>query len=192
MTPFKGVDVLVDAVTRIPKELWGEDSSLMIFGGNLERQPIEFQERMHKLIADAGPRVRFYGAYQNAEVPRLMRSVDWVVLPSVWWENSPVVIQEALLHCRPMISSDIGGMAEKVRDGKDGLHFRAGSSQDLADRIAEALGNNQTWDRLRASMRQPADHHGCAREHVKLYRALLRRKLDAATTEAPALLSHAL
>ncbi|WP_426128945.1 glycosyltransferase family 4 protein [Pararhizobium sp. PWRC1-1] len=192
MTPFKGVDVLVDAVSRIPKELWGEDSSLMIFGGNLERQPIEFQERMNKLIADAGPRVRFYGAYQNAEVPRLMRSVDWVVLPSVWWENSPVVIQEALLHCRPMISSDIGGMAEKVRDGKDGLHFRAGSSQDLADRIAEALSNNQIWDRLRASMRQPADHLGCAREHVKLYRGLLRRKLDAATTKTPTLLSHAL
>lgn len=192
MTPFKGVDVLIDAVSRIPKELWGEDSCLMIFGGNLERQPIEFQERMRKLIADAGPRVRFYGAYQNAEVPRLMRSVDWVVLPSVWWENSPVVIQEALLHCRPMISSDIGGMAEKVRDGKDGLHFRAGSSQDLADRIAETLGNNQIWEQLRSSMRQPADHLGCAREHLKLYRALLRRELDAVTTEAPALLPHAL
>ena len=191
MTPFKGVDVLVDAVSRIPKEIWGEDSCLMIFGGNLERQPIEFQERMKELIADAGRRVRFYGAYQNADVPRLMRSVDWVVLPSVWWENSPVVIQEALLHCRPMISSDIGGMAEKVRDGKDGLHFRAGSSQDLADRIAEVLGNNQIWDRLRSSMRQPADHLGCAREHVKLYRALLRRKLDAATTETPALLPQA-
>src|SRR4030095_16757179 len=59
MTPFKGVDVLIDAVSRIPKEIWGEDSCLMIFGGNLERQPIEFQERMKKLIADAGHRVRF-------------------------------------------------------------------------------------------------------------------------------------
>lgn len=192
MTPFKGVDVLIDAISRIPKEIWGDDSCLMIFGGNLERQPIEFQERMKKLIADAGSRVRFYGAYQNADVPRLMRSVDWVVLPSVWWENSPVVIQEALLHRRPMICSDIGGMAEKVREGEDGLHFRAGSSQDLADRIVEVLGDNQIWDRLRASMRQPADHLGCAREHVKLYRALLRRKLEAATTESPALLASAL
>lgn len=192
MTPFKGVDVLIDAISRIPKEIWGEDSCLMIYGGNLERQPVEFQERMRKLISDAGARVRFYGAYQNADVPRLMRSVDWVVLPSVWWENSPMVIQEALLHRRPMICSDIGGLAEKVREGEDGLHFRAGSSQDLADRIVEALGDNHVWDRLRASMRQPADHLGCAREHVKLYRTLLRRKLDAATTESPALLSHAL
>lgn len=192
MTPFKGVDILIDAISRIPKDIWGEDSCLMIFGGNLERQPLEFQERMKKLIAGAGSRVRFYGAYQNADVARLMRSVDWVVLPSVWWENSPVVIQEALLHRRPMICSDIGGMAEKVRDGKDGLHFRAGSSQDLADRIAEVLGNPQIWDRLHVSMRQPADHLGCAREHLKLYRALLQRKLDAATAESPMLLSHAL
>lgn len=192
MTPFKGVDILIDAISRIPKDIWGEDSFLMIFGGNLERQPVEFQERMKKLIAGAGSRVRFYGAYQNADVPRLMRSVDWVVLPSVWWENSPVVIQEALLHRRPMICSDIGGMAEKVRDGKDGLHFRAGSSQDLADRIAEVLGSPQIWDRLHVSMRQPVDHLGCAREHLKLYRALLQRKLDAATAENPMLLSHAL
>ena len=102
------------------------------------------------------------------------------------------MIQEAFLHGRPMICSDIGGMAEKVRDGKDGLHFRAGSSQDLADRIVEVLGDTQIWDRLRVSMRQPVDHLGCAREHLKLYRALLRRKLDAAMAESPVLLSHSL
>lgn len=192
MTPFKGVDVLVDAVSRIPEEIWGEDSCLMIFGGNLERQPVEFQERMKKLIKDAGRRVRFYGAYQNADMPRLMRSVDWVVLPSVWWENSPVVIQEALQHGRPIICSDIGGMAEKVRDGKDGLHFRAGSSQDLADRIIEVLSETRTWDRLRASMRQPTGHVGCAREHVNLYRRLLRQKFDAAMADGPVLLPQAM
>ncbi|MDI7865244.1 glycosyltransferase family 4 protein [Rhizobiaceae bacterium n13] len=183
ITPFKGVDVLIDAISRIPKEIWGEDSSLMIFGGNLERQPIEFQERMNKLIADAGHRVRFYGSYQNSEMPRLMRSVDWVVLPSIWWENSPVVIQEALLHGRPMICSDIGGMAEKVRDGMDGLHFRAGSSQDLADRIVEVLSDTKSWDRLRVSMRQPADYLSCAREHVRLYRSLLLQKDNTTITE---------
>ena len=139
LTPFKGVDVLIDAVSRVPEEIWGDDACLMIFGGNLERQPLDFQERLKKLIDDAGRRVRFYGAYQNADMPRLIRSVDWVVMPSTWWENSPLVIQEALLHRRPIICSDIGGMAEKVRDGKDGLHFRAGSAQDLADRIAEVL-----------------------------------------------------
>ncbi|MEJ6782630.1 glycosyltransferase family 4 protein [Aminobacter sp. Piv2-1] len=191
LTPFKGVDVLIDAVSRVPKDIWGDDACLMIFGGNLERQPTEFQDRLKKLIEDAGQRVRFYGAYENADMPRLMRSVDWVVLPSTWWENSPLVIQEALHHRRPIICSDIGGMAEKVRDGKDGLHFRAGSAQDLADRLAEALADPQAWDRLQASMRQPMSHVGCAREHVDLYRRLLRRKHGDAVASRTSLLPQA-
>ena len=46
--------------------------------------------------------------------PSIMRSIDWVVMGSVWWENSPVVIQEAFKFGRPVICPDIGGMAEKV------------------------------------------------------------------------------
>ena len=48
-----------------------------------------------------------------------MASVDWVVVPSIWWENSPLVIQEAFGYGRPVICSDIGGMAEKVTDGRE-------------------------------------------------------------------------
>ena len=36
------------------------------------------------------------------------------------------------MHGRPVICSDIGGMAEKVTDGVDGLHFRGGDPEDLA------------------------------------------------------------
>lgn len=183
MTPFKGVDVLIDAVGRVPDEIWGDDAYLMIFGANLERQPVEFQERMKKLIERAGRRVRFYGSYQNADLPKLMRSVDWVIFPSIWWENSPVVIQEALLHRRPIICSDIGGMAEKVRDGADGLHFRAGNGQHLADRIVEVLNDDTVWDRLRSTMRGPFSAKDCAREHHGVYRSLLRAKDNAAQRE---------
>jgi glycosyltransferase involved in cell wall biosynthesis len=60
-----------------------------------------------------------------------MQSVQSVLVPSVWWENSPLVIQEALRNRRPVLCSDIGGMAEKVRDGIDGFHFPAGSALAL-------------------------------------------------------------
>jgi glycosyltransferase involved in cell wall biosynthesis len=71
-----------------------------------------------------------------------MRSVDWVVVPSTWWENSPLVIQEARVTGTPILASNIGGMAEKVRDGVDGLHFLAGSPLDLASKI-EAIVRRQ-------------------------------------------------
>lgn len=176
MTPFKGVDVLIDAIGRVPDEIWGDDAYLMIFGANLERQPVEFQERMKTLIERAGRRVRFYGSYRNADLPKLMRSVDWVIFPSIWWENSPVVIQEALLHRRPIICSDIGGMAEKVRDRADGLHFRAGNGQHLADRMVEVLNDETVWERLRSTMRGPFSARDCALEHLGLYRSLLGEK----------------
>ena len=160
----------------------------MIFGGNLEKQPPAFQERMQKLIEEAGPRVRFYGAYQNAEMPRLMQSVDWVVMPSIWWENSPIVIQEALHHRRPVICSNIGGMAEKIRDGEDGLHFRVRSAEDLADRFTEVLSEPSIWDRLHHSIRNPVHYVDCAKEHLDLYNRLRgskpRRQKPAVTQTA--------
>ena len=56
MTPFKGLDVLIDAVSRIPKEIWGDNSCLMIFGGNLERQPDRIPGTdSKKLIARSRP-----------------------------------------------------------------------------------------------------------------------------------------
>jgi glycosyltransferase involved in cell wall biosynthesis len=66
-----------------------------------------------------------------------MQSVHAVLVPSIWWENSPVVIQEALRNKRPVICSDIGGMAEKVRDGLDGFHFPVGNSIALASLLRE-------------------------------------------------------
>ena len=70
----------------------------------------------------------------HSELPKLMADLHWVVVPSIWWENSPLVIQEAFFHRRPVICSDVGGMAEKVSDGVDGIHFRVGDAFSLAGR----------------------------------------------------------
>lgn len=180
MTMFKGADVLLDAVGRIPDEIWGDDARMMIFGGNLDRQPPEYQDKVNDLIEKAGERVRFYGAYQNTEMPRLMTLADWAIIPSIWWENSPIVIQEAFFHGRPMICSNIGGMAEKIRDGVDGLHFRVGSAEDLADRMIECLTEKTLWDRLHEGIRPAPTYIDCAREHLAQYREVLETRPSAA------------
>jgi glycosyltransferase involved in cell wall biosynthesis len=82
-----------------------------------------------------------------------MARIDWVVVPSIWWENSPLVIQEAFLHGRPVICSDIGGMAEKVADDIDGLHFRRGDAEHLATVMQRAVEAPGLWERLRAGIR---------------------------------------
>jgi glycosyltransferase involved in cell wall biosynthesis len=85
-----------------------------------------------------------------------MDDIDWVVVPSIWWENSPLVIQEAFMYGRPVICSDIGGMAEKVTDGVNGLHFRAGNPRSLADVMTRAAGDRELWAKL--SSAPPPDY----------------------------------
>jgi glycosyltransferase involved in cell wall biosynthesis len=172
VTEFKGLQVLLDAIGRVPSEVWGEDAALAIFGGNLENQPEPFRRRFEALVAAAGRRAKFFGPYRGEEMPDLMRQVDWVVVPSIWWENSPLVIQEAFLHGRPLITSDIGGMKEKVHDGVDGIHFRVGSAEDLADRIGELLQDPAVWERLRYAAPKPLGFDDAAAQHLAFYRAL--------------------
>lgn len=175
LNPFKGIKVLVEAVGRVPANVWGEDAVLNVFGGNLEVQPEAFQQEFKRLVAAAGRRVRFFGSYRRAELPDLMREIDWVVVPSTWWENAPVVIEEAFYHGRPVICSDIGGMAEQVRNRVDGLHFRVGSVESLVDRLGEAVKHPELWDRLRARARKPLMADDAALQHRELYRKLLGR-----------------
>jgi glycosyltransferase involved in cell wall biosynthesis len=163
----------------MPAEIWRDDSALYVFGGNLEVQPEAFQQDFKRLVTAAGRRVRFFGSYKAADLPRLMREVDWAVVPSTWWENSPVVIQEAFFHGRPVIASDIGGMAEKVRDGVDGLHFRVGSAESLVDRLIEAIQTPGLWSRLRSRIKKPVTAPEAARRHRELYARLIRQRAAA-------------
>jgi glycosyltransferase involved in cell wall biosynthesis len=143
-TPFKGVDVLMEALRLLAP---GE-AELRLHGANLEYQPKPFQKRFNALLEQMAASVTTVGRYAHEQLPQLMSDVDWVVVPSIWWENSPLVIQEAFAHGRPVLCSDIGGMAEKVQDGVNGLHFRAGDATSLADAIRRATTTPGLWPRL--------------------------------------------
>jgi glycosyltransferase involved in cell wall biosynthesis len=149
-TPFKGADVLMEAMDLLASE--SVDAHLCLHGANLEYQPQAFQKRFKELLARTSANVTMIGRYAHEQLPQLMSEIDWVIVPSIWWENSPLVIQEAFAHGRPVICSDIGGMKEKVRDGVDGLHFAAGDAASLARTIAKAASTPGLWDRLAAGI----------------------------------------
>lgn len=138
-TAFKGLDVLVRAMALLPKA--GRNSAtapvLMVFGSE-RSDVIRLFPELAPIIEDLGQAITFNGPYESRDVGHLMQSVGWVVMPSIWWENSPVVIQEARRAGTPLIVSDIGGMAEKVSAGRDGLHFRRNSPYDLAQTLQSA------------------------------------------------------
>ena len=126
INPFKGVDLLISAAERLEAADRPGPRIILRVHGNVVGQSEEFQRRLETVQA-RGSHLQYVGPYANERVIDLMRACDYIVMPSRWWENSPVVIQEAYAAGRPVIVGDIGGMAEKVPDKRSGLHFTHGS-----------------------------------------------------------------
>jgi glycosyltransferase involved in cell wall biosynthesis len=167
MSPLKGIGVLIEAA-RLLEEMHVDNLSIDIHG-EYRNQPEEFQVSVREALAAAGANVVYHGPYDNTDVQRLMRRMDGVVVPSTWWENSPVVIQEAFACGRPVICSNIGGMAEKVRHGIDGLHFEAGRAASLAQLLAGLAQHPDILAEIAATVARPLDHSTALQAHMAAY-----------------------
>jgi len=176
---FKGVAVLLKAMALLAKE--EIDVHLWLHGANLELQSEEFRDEFSELLDAAAGNVTLVGQYERRELAQLMASVDWVIVPSIWWENSPLVIQEAFLCRRPVICSDIGGMAEKVGHELNGLHFRTGDPEALAQAIRQAVGEPDLWRRLRAGISDVYSMEEHVSALTQLYGELADRRLETSS-----------
>ena len=175
LNPYKGADVLLEAMRIVGRQVGDlpERPTLRLHGANLDLQRGRYRETIRGLLEQTGDSVEFAGPYPADQLPGLMREIDWVVVPSIWWENSPLVIQEAFGHGRPVICSDIGGMAEKVRDGVDGLHFRARDPGDLARVLTRGAGDPALWEHLRGGIAPAHDVCTHASQLSSIYTSLL-------------------
>lgn len=171
INPYKGVDVVIDAFARLSKDA-KKQVSLDIFGSGLEWQAADFRDKINARLVANPKHVHYHGAYEPEEMGRLMADVDWVVMGSIWWENSPLVIQEAYKFGRPVICPDVGGMAEKVEPGVGGLHYRARDSVSLAALVESVSANHDLYDKLCANLPAAATIEDCVATHMDLYASL--------------------
>jgi glycosyltransferase involved in cell wall biosynthesis len=163
VAPEKGLDVLLKALglvkTRVELDIYGIGSE----GG--------FMMDMKYGISDIGnAQVRWLEPVKPEEVVETIRKYDALVVPSVWLETGPLVVLEAFAAGVPVIGSRLGGIAEMVRDGEDGLLFEAGCPSKLASAI-------QIFERvqpiLRSNVGEPKTSGEVASQHLKLYKELL-------------------
>jgi len=157
----KGVDVLVEAFNQLPPHvrltIYGSDAAFPDYG-----------RRVRTLAHHPG--IHFGGPLHHQHVGMALRQFDCLIVPSVWYENSPLVIQEAYGAGIPVIASRLGSMPEKVREGETGWLFNPGDSADLA-RVVRRLIDNPT--RLRATkqhIRPALSMPAHARQIIELYR----------------------
>ncbi|WP_336810427.1 glycosyltransferase family 4 protein [Bosea sp. MMO-172] len=167
LNPWKGVLPLLQAAQLLRAS--GEtEFSLRIHGG-APFQSEAFTAAFETALGGAEGVVTHCGPYSRDEVPGLMAEIDWVVMPSIWWENAPLVIQEAFQHRRPPIVSAIGGMAEMVRDEIDGLHVRPGDPVALARILRRAMEEAGLWQRLVHGIAEQPTLADCAGRHLALF-----------------------
>lgn len=144
--PHKGIKTLLDASLLLEKEILNLELTITISGSI----PFSFRDFVNDHEAVTRRLVSVTGAYENSEVSRILRNTDVVVVPSLWFENDPLVIEEARLARVPVIASDIGALREKVADAGIGWNFQMGNSQALATLISKVARDRQSLNETRS------------------------------------------
>ena len=184
VSPAKGQKVALQAVRLLLADGF-RDVELAIHGAP-HFQTDDFKADIDGLVASCDGHARLLGGYDQSDLPDRLAGADWTVMPSMWWENAPLVLDEAFHHGRPPICSAVGGMAERVRDGVDGLHFAVGDPRALADRMREAVEDTPLWENLRSQAPDTRDAAACAAEYESLFRSLATaRRPVMAVASAP-------
>lgn len=166
--PIKGVHVLLDAYKIL--RISGHSFDLAIWGDpNVE--PAYYASLRSESPAD----VVWGGKYDRANLPQIMSDLDIVVVPSLWYEVQPFVVQEAFAAGLPVIVSDKSSLAATVQDGVTGLHFDMGSADDLAAQLHRILSEPDLLERLTSNVSPPRTLEQNADEFAYLYATLARR-----------------
>lgn len=162
----KGVHILVKAI----KNLKEEPLELKIYG-RLDDFP-NYVRELKEIIQDDG-RVKFCGTFPNKEIGSIFSDLDVLVVPSLWHENSPLVVYYAQSARCPVIASNVAGMSQIIEHGKDGLLFEPGNISELTNVIKELLDNRDILGKLSSKAKDPLSIQKYVIRLLSIYHGLL-------------------
>jgi glycosyltransferase involved in cell wall biosynthesis len=141
----KGLHVLLDAMRQLPSD----QVRLEVYGS-----PGHFPEydAVVQNLAKGLDNVSFRGTFPNETMPRVFAGLDVLTIPSLWYENSPLVLLSSFALKTPVVASNVGSLADLVEQGKNGLLFEMGNAGDLASQFRALIGDPSMLDRLRAGI----------------------------------------
>lgn len=166
--PAKGLDILINAFNRIKDNR----AELRIYGRLFPYQGFEYYPRYVKRRAK-NRNIRFMGGFDHKDISEVFSEIDVLVVPSIWYENFPLTIQEAFLARLPVIASNIGGIPELVQDGKNGLLFQVNNTDDLYQKIKLIIDESDRINILSQNIQMPKSIKENAQEMKKIYVNLL-------------------
>ncbi len=172
----KGVHVLLEAVS-ILRSSGFTDFSVEINGDNIryasETRRAAFEDFMtrERALPIGEQLVVLNGSYHPDQVGARMGRVDWCVVPSTWWEAFCLVISEAWIHGKPVIASDVGGPAERIRREVDGLLFPLGDARAMAETMRRAATDPALWRKLVAGISAPPTRDVMVQGYIAAYQS---------------------
>lgn len=173
VNPHKGLGVLLEAFEKLPRD--GEISLRVC--GDLKG----FPDYARQVYAQAGgdTRINFAGSFPNEKMVAELGKIDVLVVPSTWYENAPLVIYSALAASIPVVATNLGGMAEIVRHGENGLLFAPGDPEDLARQLKRLIDEPGLLADLEKNAGDVRTVEDSVDEMLNLYERLGEKKKDA-------------
>ncbi len=171
LAEHKGIHILIKALNILKNE----SIETKIYGG-LEDSP-DYVDQLYELAGD-DKRVKFFGSFPNEEIGTVLNGIDVLVVPSIWYENTPLVIYSAQAAGCPIIASDVGGISEVVKDSVNGLLFPAGDPQALALALKTLSHDRDLLKQMAERAIEPLSAERYASALLKTYTDLVSHKRE--------------
>jgi glycosyltransferase involved in cell wall biosynthesis len=166
----KGADVLIRAVRALSR-----DCSLHVcVYGRTDESPRYF--RRLRQLADGDERIEFCGTFPPAWLGDVMASLDVLVVPSVWYENTPLVAYSAQAAACPIVASNVPGLAEVVEHNENGLLFEPGDSRGLAAALEQLVLQPGLLSRLSSGAPLPRPIGDYVTRLIDIYDEVIRER----------------
>ena len=118
----KGVATLIEAAARLPYRL-------KVIGGGPLSEELKIKNEQLK------GNVEFLGFRQWDDIKNIVGKARFTVIPSEWYENNPLSVIEAQCLGTPVLGARIGGIPELIDEGRNGMTFESGNTNDLTEKI---------------------------------------------------------
>ena len=175
---IKGVHLLIDAFVKAGIE---SKAHLHIWG-DYSNNP-QYENHIRARMGN-NPSIILHGKYARDQLGPILSKLDIVVVPSIWYENAPLVIQESFATKTPVIATNLGGMSEAVTHEINGLLFERNDSDDLARQLKRVVDEQDLLERLKRGIPSVRGFNADALDIEIIYdRLIVNRKLAAASNK---------
>jgi len=145
----KGAHILLKAIHEITTS---KNIILKVYGN---REQFPNYVVMLDDIATSDTRIQFEGTFPPDIIGGVLGAMDLLVVPSLWYENTPLIIHQAHAAKVPVIATDLGGMNETIKHGQNGYLFEAGNVNQLSTLIKSLVEDTSQLEELRNKITSP-------------------------------------